>query len=105
MFEELLGVTELQLGLIVGAGLFGLVWHYLAKLVELREVNHACTPKTYFIEHWPESTAAVMATLVGVFGLLQLGVDNMFRVMFEAAIIGYTIDSHVNKWRSRDGLI
>lgn len=101
MLDKFLALTPIDLVALLAAGLFGLLWHYLAKLIELRKSDHALSLRSYFADHLPETLASVMATVAGIAGLIYADAANLFTV----ALLAYNIDSHVNKWRSRSGLV
>jgi len=102
MLNSVSQLSVLDAVALLVAGAFGLFWHYLAKVIELRKVDHGITLKSYYLAHAPETLAAVMTVLAGIWGLVELGQATIFNVV----LLAYTVDSHANKFRSRgQGLI
>ena len=97
MLDKIQTFSAVDLLALVLAGLFGLLWHYVAKLVELRKVDHGVTFKSYFLTHGIETAAAVMTMLAGIALLIQLDEASIISV----TLMAFTIDSHANKFRSR----
>ncbi len=102
MLDSVMTLSVMDIVSLVVAGAFGLAWHYLAKIIELRKLDHGITLASYYLEHKPETLVSVMTVLAGIVGLIELGQATIFNV----TLLAYTVDSHANKFRSRgQGLI
>ena len=97
MLDSLLLLSFKDFVALVIAGAFGLLWHYVAKIIELRKTNHGLTFRRYFLDHKPETFASVLTVLAGIYGLIEIGQASLFSVM----LLAYTVDSHANKFRGR----
>lgn len=97
MLEKFQALSGVEIVVLLAAGIFGLLWHYLTKIVELRRVNHDITLRRYFVDHVPETILAVLTLLGGIIWLIERSEASVVTVL----LLAYTIDSHANKFRSR----
>lgn len=101
MLDKLQAITGLELAVMVGVGLLGLVGHFLFKIVELRKANHGITMRSYFVEHAYETAGSVVIVLLYIVHVILVS-EELTQLALESILFSaYAVDSLANKFRSR----
>ena len=97
MLDKLYALDGAELIALVIAGVIGLLWHYVAKVIEQRQSDKSMTLSRYYLDHQPETLGSVLTVVAGIWALIEMDMASVLN----ALLLGYTVDSHANKFRDR----